>query len=134
MSGLPTEYLALVGMTVFFLLAWFPASVGKARTFGTRWLASNRDQTPQRELPLWAQRSDRAYSNLKDYFPAFVVAILILGALDKFDEATSIAAVGFVMGRLVHFTAYGLGNFLVRALSYAFALGCNLFLLVKTLI
>ncbi len=53
---MPIEYLSLLVMTIFFLFAWFPTSVGKARSYGLKWLASNRHSLPAVELPRWAQR------------------------------------------------------------------------------
>lgn len=128
------EYQALIGMTFFFMFAWIPSSLGKWKSFGGRWLASNRDPLPGKELLPWAQRAERAYSNLKDYFPAFVVAILLLGILHKFDETTKWAAIAYVFARLAHFISYSFGNVTVRFLSYTVAMGCNVWLLFKALI
>jgi len=130
---MPFEYQALAIMTLFFLFAWLPTSVGKWKAFGFKWLASNRYSLPGQELPFWAQRCERAYLNLKDYFPAFVVAVLILGATNQFDECTKWLAGIFVVGRMIHYTAYALGNVPLRALSFFTALFANLFLLVKIL-
>lgn len=130
---MPIEYLSLLVMTIFFLFAWFPTSVGKARSYGLKWLASNRHSLPAVELPRWAQRCERAYQNLKDYFPAFVVAILLLGLNQKFDQVTAIAAVCYVGARLMHFTAYAMGNFKLRFGAFILAMGCNLLLLIKVL-
>jgi uncharacterized MAPEG superfamily protein len=131
---LPVEYQSLAILTLFFMLAWLPVSVGKKQAFGLKWLASNRDQSPKRELQLWAQRCDRAFNNLKDNFPAFAITILLLGVLDKFDHWTIYAAVAYVVARLLHYLAYGFGFFLARFLSFAVAFGANLYLLIKVLI
>ncbi len=128
---MPIEYSALTVMTVLFLLAWLPLSVGKLKSFGGRWLASNRKPLPGKELLPWAARCERAYNNLKDYFPGYVVAILLLGALDKFDTSTQIAAITYVVARVIHFISYGIGNVPFRGLSFIIGLICNLFLLIK---
>lgn len=128
---MPIEYSCLLVMTLFFMVAWLPTSMGKLRSFGAEWAASNRDTIPKEELPIWATRFERAYLNLKDYFPAFVVAILVLGALKKFDHSTSIAAIAFVVGRILHYVSYGLGSFPFRFIGYNVAMAANFFLLIK---
>lgn len=128
------EYTMLALMALFFLYAWFPVSVGKKQSYGLKWLASNRDTAPKRELPLWAQRCDRAHNNLRDYFPAFAVAILVLGAQDKFDVTTSYAATTFFVCRVGHYISYGMGNFLGRFLFFATSLIAQTYLLIKIFI
>lgn len=131
---MPIEYKALTFMTVFFLLAWFPLSVGKLKSFGRKWVLSNRNPLPDKELLPWAARCERAYNNLKDYFPGFVVAILLLGALDKFDETTRIAAIVYVVARVIHYISYGIGIVPFRGISFIIGLLCNLFLLLKIVV
>ena len=128
---MPIEYTALAFMTTFFLLAWVPLSIGKLKSFGNNWILSNRKPLPGKELLPWAARCERAYNNLKDYFPGYVVAILLLGMLDKFDSSTGIAAITYVVARLIHFVSYGIGNVPFRGMSFIIGLICNLFLLIK---
>lgn len=131
---MPFEYQLLVFMTVFFLFAWFPSSIGKWKSFGTKWINSNRTPLAGRELLPWAARTERAHNNLKDNFPGFVIAIILLGQLNKFDEGTKWAATLYVLFRLSHFITYGIGSVRGRALSYFAALIANLYLLIKVLI
>jgi uncharacterized MAPEG superfamily protein len=126
-----SEYQILAIATLLFMFAWLPVSIGKSRSFGLKWLASNRAPAKDKELEGWASRCERAYANLKDYFPAFIVAILLLGQLNKFDETTKWAAILFVVARVTHYTAYGFGNFSMRFLSYILAMAANLYLLLK---
>lgn len=128
------EFQALGFMTLFFLFAWVPVSFGKIGSFGGRWLLSNRDSKPKRDLPLWAQRCDRAYNNLKEYFPAFIVAILILGVTRKFDDTTTYAAIIYVIGRIGHYISYGMGNVPLRVVFFFSALLSNTYLLIKIFI
>ncbi len=125
-----TEYFILALSTILFMFAWIPISIGKKRSFGLEWLVSNRDKT-DRELIPWAARCERAYSNLKDYYPAFIVAILLLGQLNKFDEGTKWAAIIYVLARIIHYTAYGLGNVPFRFMAFLLGMTANLFLLLK---
>jgi uncharacterized MAPEG superfamily protein len=128
------EYQCLTAITLFFILAWLPVSVGKWQGFGLRWLASNRTPVVGKELPPWAARCDRAYNNLKDYFPAYVVAIVLLGLTQKFDQGTSYAALIFVMARIGHYISYGIGNVIARATFFFAGLLSNIYLLIKILI
>jgi uncharacterized MAPEG superfamily protein len=129
---MPIEYTMLVTMTLFFMFAWLPGSVGKMKSFGGKWVNSNREPVEGKELLPWAGRVDRAYANLKDYFPAFVVAILLLGITGQFDEVTKWAAITFVVARIGHFTSYGLGSVTGRFLCYLVAMVANVVLLIKT--
>jgi uncharacterized MAPEG superfamily protein len=125
------EFISLLSMTIFFLFAWFPVSVGKINTFGKKWAASNRDPLPGKELSGWAARCERAHNNLKDNFPGFIVAILLLGLTEQFDRGTEIASVVYVISRLAHYFSYGIGHVLGRALFYFIGLGSNIYLLLK---
>jgi uncharacterized MAPEG superfamily protein len=127
------EYKMLVVMTFFFLFAWLPSSVAKFKAFGGKWLASNRRPVLEKELAPWGARAERAYSNLKDFYPGFVVAILLLGNLNKFNELTAWAAGLYVFARLTHYIAYTAGNVTIRFLAYILAMSSNAFLLVKVL-
>jgi uncharacterized MAPEG superfamily protein len=128
---MPFEYKMLTLMTLFFLLAFLPASLSKVKTFGIEWAASNRDQTPVSKLPLWGERSERAHQNLKDNFPGFIVAILVLGCLNKFNETTSTLAGLYVLGRITHFLFYVIGISLPRTLGYFVSLVCNITLFIR---
>lgn len=128
------EYTYLTIMTLIFFLAWVPVSVGKFQAFGGRWLASNRKPLPGKELLPWAARCERAHNNLKDYFPAYVVAILVLGAHGKFDPGTSYAALIFLVARVGHYISYGIGNVPARFVFFTSSLVANAYLLIKIFI
>lgn len=125
------EYKMLAFMTFIFLLAWMPSSIAKWKSFGPKWLMSNRNPVTGKELRPWGARAERAHQNLKDNFPGFVVAILLLGITNHFDSLTAWAAGLYVFGRLGHFLFYVLGHVPLRAIFFMLALSCNLFLLLK---
>jgi uncharacterized MAPEG superfamily protein len=131
---MPVEYISLLVLSLLFSVAWAPVSFGKKQAFGFRWLASNRKAIPKGELPEWAARCDRAFNNLKDNFPPFIAAVLVLGVLNKFDQSTSIAATIFVVARLCHYISYGAGNVPLRATFFFSGLIANTYLLIKALI
>lgn len=124
------EITALALMSILFLFAFLPVSFGKKQAFGGRWLASNRNPIEGKELPRWAQRCERAHQNLKDNFPGFVAAILLLLVLDKTNQTTGYLAMGYVLARIIHYAAYGWGNVFIRFLAYVSGLGINVYLLL----
>jgi uncharacterized MAPEG superfamily protein len=125
------EYKMLVLMTVFLLLAFIPTSIAKLKTFGGEWIASNRVPLAGAELPAWGARAERAHANLKDNLPGFIVAVLLLGLVSKFDHMTVWATGLYAVGRVTHYISYIAGNVTFRFLGYILALSTNLFLLAK---
>ncbi|MFZ4713920.1 MAG: MAPEG family protein [Bacteriovoracaceae bacterium] len=128
------EYQMLTYMTLFFLFAWFPSSMAKKEVYGFQWLASNRKPVEGKVWKGWHARSELAYNNLKDYFPAFVVAVLLLGINGKFDYTTKWATTLFVIGRIFHFISYLAGNVILRFAFYLIAMAANIFLLIKLIL
>lgn len=127
------EIVSLAILTLFFLWAWLPASLAKRFTYGRAYLLSNRDQKDLMPLPPWAERSERAYENLKNYFPAFVVAILVLNHSGTTDLSIQIAAVLYVVSRLAHYTFYTAGIVPGRALAWMVGIFANSYLLLRIL-
>lgn len=89
---------------------------------------------PGKELEGWAARCERAHNNLKDNFPGFIAAILLLGITNKSDESTAIISVVYVVARIGHYIVYGMGYVPLRALFYFTGLLGNIYLLIKVLI
>lgn len=130
-KDLSMEITALALMSILFLFAFLPVSVGKLQAYGGRWLASNRNPIPGKELPRWAQRCERAHINLKDNFPAFIAAILLLLVLEKTNQMTGYLSLAYVGARVVHYAAYGWGNVMIRFIAYVTGLGINTYLLLS---
>ena len=128
---MPFEYKMLALMTLLFLFAWLPSSMGKFKSYGSKWLLSNRDPIAGTELVAWGARAERAYANLKDYFPGFVVAVLLLGVTNHFDYLTAWASGLYVVGRVGHYFFYVLGNVQLRLTTFVLSMSCNVFLLIK---
>lgn len=131
---MPFEYKMLTLMTLLFLFAWLPSSIAKLKSFGPKWLLSNRDPLAGKELLPWGARAERALGNLKDNFPGFVVAIILLGLTNHFDHLTAWASGLYVAGRICHFLFYVIGNVQLRFLSFIVSLSCNVYLLIKVLL
>lgn len=126
-----TELICLATLSVFFFCAWVPSSIGKFRTLGGVYLLSNRDKKILQELPAWAARSERAYENLKAFYPAYAAAILILCQLKFSDEATRMCAIVYVVGRIGHFICYTYGFPKGRAIMWLTSMIANVVLFVK---
>ena len=124
---LELQLLAL--MSLFLALAWFPASLSKYQTYGWGWLLSNRSPAGLPPLPEWGQRAQRAHDNLKENFPAFAVAVLLLALSGGFTEGTRIATAVFVAARLIHMPAYIAGAVWPRSLSWVAGVLATLYLL-----
>ncbi len=125
------EYQMPAIMTCFFLFAWIPSSIGKLQSFGSQWLASNRKPLEDKKISAFGARAENAYNNLKDYFPAFVVAVILLGIHGKFDAMTKWATTFYVIGRVFHMAAYLYGNVTLRFCFFLMAMVSNVYLLIK---
>ncbi len=125
------EYQMLGCMTIFYLYSFIPSSIGKYKSFGAKWLASNRNPISDKQLSSWGARAERAYQNLKDFYPAFLVAILLLGQLNRFDNITAWCSGIYVICRIIHMSAYIAGNVFLRASSWTLAIVANTILLIK---
>ena len=92
---------------------------GKTRTAGPAWNAGNRDEAPA--FAPWIERTGRALSNHKENFPLFLAAVVVVHLAGKQDRVSALAAVVYVIARVLHATLYIAG---VKGLrSVAFMLG-----------
>ncbi|TVQ77727.1 MAG: MAPEG family protein [Bradymonadales bacterium] len=125
---------ALLVMSLLFAVAWLPASLAKRRAYGISYLASNRDRPPEStSLPLWGERAERAYQNLKDNFPAFLVGVLSLEFLGVDSLLWVFLAWLFVACRVLHFTSYVAGIVAPRVVFWTLGLLSSLSLLGRGL-
>jgi uncharacterized MAPEG superfamily protein len=127
---MPTELLCLALMGLLSLVAFLPASFGKFRTWGRGWAGSNRDSVPDRDLPLWVGRCERAHNNLKDNLPGFAIAVILILMAGRYSSVTSTACMIYVSGRVLHFVSYGLGLRWGRILGFAAGLFSNIYLFI----
>ena len=123
------ELQMLALMTLFFMLAWLPASVSKYQTYGWHWLLSNRSTAGLPPLPEWGQRAERAHANLVANYPGFAVAVLLLAVTGGFTQGTQVAAALFVAARLLHVWFYIRGAVWPRVICWVAGLSATLYLL-----
>lgn len=115
---------------IFFLFAWLPVSVAKFKSFGWRYLVSNRSKEPA-ELSKWGARCQRAHNNLKDYAPVFIASYLLARYL-SFDAKTLTTITWvYLISRILHYLFYGMGQVNLRAISWTVSMAANMYLIIK---
>lgn len=117
------ELCLLIVASSLYLLAWFPASLAKGQTMGTKWLASNRNAPAK--LDGWGARSERAYQNLKDYFPGFIVGVFAVEVTASHSSLTLAACWAYLVFRILHFSFYTAGIVPLRAATWTLSLVAN---------
>ena len=127
------EMTILALVTLFYMLSWLPVWLLKYRVYGGVWLLSNRSTTGLPPLPELAQRAVRAHENLKENYPPFAVAILLLAFSGGYTQYTATAAFLFLLARLVHMPAYILGIPWLRTSSWLAGFIAMLYLLIMAL-
>lgn len=128
------EMLILGLVTLFLMFAWLPGSVAKYRAYGLDRLVSNRPMEGWEALPEWGQRSVCAHANLRDNYPAFAVAVLLLAFSGGFTPGTALASVIFLIARLVHMPACIVGIPWLRNLAWIAGFLATLYLLFMAMV
>lgn len=127
------EMMILGLLSLFYIFSWLPSWFAKYHAYGSGWLLSNRATTGLPALPEMGQRAVRAHENLKENYPPFAVAILLLAFSGGYTQYTAMAALVFLLARLVHMPAYILGIPWLRTSSWAAGFIAMLYLLVMAL-
>lgn len=127
------EMTILALLTLFYLFSWLPAWLAKYHAYGSSWLLSNRDEAVLPPLPEMAQRAVRAHENLKENYPPFAVAVLLLAVSGGFTPFTAMAALIFLFSRLVYLPAYVFGVPWLRTSSWLTGFIAMLYLMVMAL-
>ncbi len=114
-------YLGLSGMLC--VLLWTPYVLSRAITWGIPTFLNNYPEgfpKVQPEVPLWAQRSQRAHLNMVETLPAFAAVVLAAGSLAPAAAHESIAmwAQIFFLARIGHAAVYTLGIPYMRTPAY----------------
>jgi len=104
---MPFEFYMLAAATLLALFAFLPGSIYKSNAYGgLGWLASNRDVSDKPPLTGAAARAERAHDNLKENYPAFVAAVLLLLYSGHSGMGTAVASAVFVAARVLYIPAY----------------------------
>jgi len=105
-------YLGLSGMLT--VLLWTPYILSRAITWGIPTFLNNYPEgfpRTQPEVPLWAQRSQRAHLNMVETLPAFAAVVLAAGQIapeSAYQTITTWAQI-FFFARVGHALVYTLG-------------------------
>lgn len=127
------EMTILALLTLFYMFSWVPVSLAKYQAYGGTWLASNHSTDGLPPLPELGQRAVRAQENLKESYPGFAVAILLLAFTGGFTQYTVVAALAFLIARLIHMPAYIIGIPILRIFSWAMGFVAMVYLLIVAL-
>ncbi|MGH8398229.1 MAG: MAPEG family protein [Gammaproteobacteria bacterium] len=128
------EMTILALTTLFYMFSWLPASLAKYHAYGNRWLVSNRSTQGLPPLSELGQRAVRAHENLRDNYPGFAVAILLLAFTAGFTPYTTLAALVFLVARLVYLPAYIFGMPWLRIFSWLGGFVAMVYLLIMALV
>jgi uncharacterized MAPEG superfamily protein len=128
------EITVLCILSVLYLLAFFPSSVGKLKFYGKEWVAGNRSlkegQRPFSEFDHWGARSERAYQNLQTNYPPFAVAVILITFLNLSNDWTMTLCWVYLIVRILHFISYAYGVVAPRALFWGIGWLINIGLLI----
>ncbi len=127
------EMLILGLMTLFLIFSWLPVSLARYQAYGASWLISSHDTGNLPPLPEWGQRAMRAHDDLRENYPGFAVAVLLLAFSGGFTRYTAAAALVFLVARLVHMPAYIIGIPWLRTLSWLAGFAATIYLLAMAL-
>ncbi len=127
------EMTILALVTLFYLFSWLPVWLAKYHTYGSSWLLSNHDDTGLPPLPEMARRAVRAHENLKENYPPFAVAVLLLAISGGFTRYTAMAAIIFLFSRVVYLPAYVFGIPWLRTSAWLTGFIATLYLMAMAL-
>ena len=101
MTGLPTEMVVLVCLTLFAASLWIPYIVG-VNMYERDGLNPFQRPPGLDGLPDWVARANRAHINLLEQGLPFAVLVLVLQAVNGFTELTAWTAIAFLALRIAH--------------------------------
>jgi len=117
---LQTELAVLVLGAVLLLVHVMLAGQFKTLQYGTAWNAGPRDGEMPPLNPV-AGRLQRAQNNYLETFPVAIVALMGVVLAGKTGTITTIAAWGWLAGRVAYLPLYWLGVPYIRSLAWAIA-------------
>ncbi|MGA9853357.1 MAG: MAPEG family protein [Gammaproteobacteria bacterium] len=128
------EMTILALVTLFYAFSWLPAWLAKYQAYGGPRLVSNRSTEGLPPLSQSGQRAVRAHENFKENYPGFAIAILLLAFSGGFTQYTALAALVFLIARLVYMPAEIIGVPWLRIFSWLSGFVATLYLLIMALV
>lgn len=123
------ELFALLASVLLCLVLPLVYSACYARQVGIARLAGNREDLPKARGA--AGRGIRAHRNLLENLLPFAAVVLTAHLLAISNSMTALAAVVFLVARLVHAFCYIAGITIIRSLAYNFGLLATLVIIVQ---
>ena len=112
-----TELIYLAWTAVLCLVLWVPYIAAGAVKFGFL-TPDDYKVPPQRELPTWVDRAQRAHLNLVENLPSFAALILIAHVSNSNTSVTAIAAIVFFWSRIAQTIIHISGIPYLRTLTF----------------
>lgn len=128
------EMTVLAVVTLFYLFSWLPPLIAQSQTYGFPWNAGKRVGEERPALPATAEHALHAHDNLRENYPPFAIAVLLLAFTGGFTQYTAWASLAFLAARLVHMPAGILGASWLRSSSWLVGLAATLYLLIMALV
>ena len=120
----------LVATAVLSLLLPLTYLIGRMQTpGGMEWALGNRAQPLQ--LPPWAERAQRAHTNLIENLGPFAVLVLVAQVTGAANALTAIGATIFFCARVLHAAVYIAGIVYVRTAVFFVGVAAELLILLQ---
>lgn len=129
---IPVELKMVALASILVLFQLYLAAYPRALRSGMDWAGGARDEPPA-QVPLWAQRADRAARNMLETFPVFAALAVGVVAAGASDGVSAFGSILYVVARCLYVPAYIFPVFMVRSAVYFFAI-LGILLLAWTLL
>ena len=127
---LELTYLALTALLTATL--WIPYIVGQVMTNGFLAAENYKDPTP-REVPLWAQRCNRAHINAVETFAPFAAIVILIQLAGGSTSTTAFFVAAYFWLRLAHAVIYIIGIPFLRTIVFTLGWLCIVVLFFQLL-
>lgn len=110
------ELWSLVWSGVLLFVLIMIASTANTRVKSVAWNAGNRDEPAPSTG--WPGRADRAYHNMLETLPIFIIMVLVAHVANIHSSNTVLGAQLYLWGRIAHAALYHVGIAYVRTLAW----------------
>ncbi len=128
MTPIAIELKMLIASVFLYVGLIYLHTATKFQAYGVAFMTSARDGIDPSALSQFGARAERAFANYQENFIPFAVAVLLAANLEAFTLGTSVAAVTFLVSRLVHPIVYLAGITPLRTVAYTVGLIATLYI------
>jgi uncharacterized MAPEG superfamily protein len=104
------------GVLLFVLI--IIAAVANGAAGNGQWAGGNRDMPAPNAVPVWGGRANRAYANMLETLPIFIIAVVAAHLAGVSTSLTVLGAQLYFWGRLAHAVIYIAGVPYVRTVAW----------------